>query len=236
MKSFVNLMEIKKASKNKKNKNFIPENIYALISIKENGENLVDIERYFRQKKISIKIELDWEKKDIPKCLVRHSIARKLVIVSRKLQKINPNFILKIVDGYRPIRLQKKLFKSIYSDMLNKNKNLSKQKLYLEVTKFIADPKNNPPHSTGGAVDVTIVNKKNGKDINMGNKINSISSKSQTFTISINDNARKNRRLLFNLMTSAGFVNVPTEWWHYSYGDQYWAAFYGKRYAKFKSL
>jgi len=24
-------------------------------------------------------------------------------------------------------------------------------------------------------------------------------------------------------MTVAGFVNYPTEWWHWSYGDRYWA-------------
>ena len=24
-------------------------------------------------------------------------------------------------------------------------------------------------------------------------------------------------------MTSAGFVNFPAEWWHWSYGDREWA-------------
>jgi D-alanyl-D-alanine dipeptidase len=24
-------------------------------------------------------------------------------------------------------------------------------------------------------------------------------------------------------MTEAGFVNYPLEWWHWSYGDKYWA-------------
>lgn len=24
-------------------------------------------------------------------------------------------------------------------------------------------------------------------------------------------------------MTTAGFISYPTEWWHYSYGDRYWA-------------
>ena len=47
--------------------------------------------------------------------------------------------------------------------------------------------------------------------------------------------ALQNRRLLYHLMTSAGFANNPTEWWHFSYGDQMWAkltnqpsAFYSK--------
>jgi len=33
-----------------------------------------------------------------------------------------------------------------------------------------------------------------------------------------------NRRLLCHAMTEEGFAPNPTEWWHYSYGDQMWAA------------
>lgn len=25
-------------------------------------------------------------------------------------------------------------------------------------------------------------------------------------------------------MTSVGFTNYPSEWWHYDYGDLFWAA------------
>lgn len=34
---------------------------------------------------------------------------------------------------------------------------------------------------------------------------------------------RDNRRVLFSVMTQAGFANYPDEWWHWSYGDQEWA-------------
>ena len=36
---------------------------------------------------------------------------------------------------------------------------------------------------------------------------------------------RDNRRLLYNVMTEAGFTNLPSEWWHYDYGDKFWAHF-----------
>ena len=29
--------------------------------------------------------------------------------------------------------------------------------------------------------------------------------------------------MLGEALTSAGMVNYPTEWWHWSYGDRYWA-------------
>ncbi len=35
---------------------------------------------------------------------------------------------------------------------------------------------------------------------------------------------RNNRRLLYKIMNSVGFLNYPGEWWHFSYGDQEWAA------------
>ena len=35
--------------------------------------------------------------------------------------------------------------------------------------------------------------------------------------------ASANRQLLLSSMEAAGFVNYIHEWWHYSYGDRYWA-------------
>jgi D-alanyl-D-alanine dipeptidase len=37
-------------------------------------------------------------------------------------------------------------------------------------------------------------------------------------------------------MTGAGFVNYPYEWWHYSYGDRYWAFVKGTRPAIYGGL
>ena len=37
-------------------------------------------------------------------------------------------------------------------------------------------------------------------------------------------------------MTGAGFVNYPTEWWHWSYGDRYWALQSGQRVARYATV
>lgn len=39
----------------------------------------------------------------------------------------------------------------------------------------------------------------------------------------------KNRLILLRAMQRAGFVNYPTEWWHFSYGDKMWAAYCNKK-------
>lgn len=35
--------------------------------------------------------------------------------------------------------------------------------------------------------------------------------------------ARANRDVLGDALSAAGLVNYPTEWWHWSFGDRYWA-------------
>jgi D-alanyl-D-alanine dipeptidase len=45
--------------------------------------------------------------------------------------------------------------------------------------------------------------------------------------------ARRNRRLLYWVMAEIGFAANPSEWWHYSYGDQMWARLAGTSSAKY---
>lgn len=35
------------------------------------------------------------------------------------------------------------------------------------------------------------------------------------------------RQVLLEVMEAAGFVNCATEWWHFSFGDRYWALLTG---------
>jgi hypothetical protein len=46
--------------------------------------------------------------------------------------------------------------------------------------------------------------------------------------------ARRNRDLLAEVMVGAGFVNYPTEWWHWSFGDRCWALYdlHGERHLR----
>lgn len=227
MKSFKNLNQIKETELSKRIKLFIPEKVYNKVLIKEDKDRLINLERYSKEQGFVVIIELVWDKMDIEKCLARSTIADKIKNISKKLSGIDNDLVLKITDVYRPIKLQKRIFREVYNK-IKKESGKKGEDLYLEVTKFVADPKNVPPHSTGGAVDLTIFDLKNKCDLNMGTKINEISEKTETFSNKINETQRKNRKLLFNLMISEGFVNAPTEWWHYSFGDQYWGAFYGK--------
>lgn len=49
----------------------------------------------------------------------------------------------------------------------------------------------------------------------------------------ISARARVNRATLGAVLTEAGFMNCPTEWWHWSLGDRYWSLATGQPFAPY---
>ena len=66
-----------------------------------------------------------------------------------------------------------------------------------------------------------------GRDLDMGTRVNASPEESDgacyTDADGLNTRARTNRDTLKAALTAAGLINYPTEWWHWSYGDRYWA-------------
>jgi D-alanyl-D-alanine dipeptidase len=93
-------------------------------------------------------------------------------------------------------------------------------------SRFVSPPDADPPHSTGGAVDVTLIDA-DGAELDMGTAYDASPEESgglcYTHAEGLTPAARENRGLLIRLMAGAGFANYATEWWHWSYGDRYWA-------------
>ena len=83
-------------------------------------------------------------------------------------------------------------------------------------------------------MDLTLIDG-DGHELDMGTRVNADPEESDgacyTDADNIGDEARANRRLLATALTGAGLVNYPTEWWHWSYGDRYWALAAGAPYA-----
>lgn len=82
------------------------------------------------------------------------------------------------------------------------------------------------PHSAGAAVDLTLADA-DGRELDLGTRMNATPEESAgacyTRAENISDGARSHRAVLSTALTAAGLVNYPTEWWHWSYGDRYWA-------------
>lgn len=171
-------------------------------------------------------------KNAVKQCYVREEVLDRLLNVQKKL----PDGIkICILDTWRPLKLQQELY-DFYSKDIIKRYNLEsmdpvgRQKF---ISKFVSipvfDEMRAPVHTTGGAVDLTLIDT-DGKPLNMGTDFDDFSEKANTdyYEHHFDREITKNRRLLYNAMTDEGFTNIPSEWWHYDYGDSYWGFYKGK--------
>jgi D-alanyl-D-alanine dipeptidase len=67
-----------------------------------------------------------------------------------------------------------------------------------------------------------------GQLLDFGSKLNEDSERSFLHYPNLTKEQKENRLMLLTAMLDAGFASLMSEWWHYSYGDQTWAWFYGK--------
>jgi zinc D-Ala-D-Ala dipeptidase len=161
---------------------------------------------------------------------VRQSVADKLKIASQNLPK---GYQLCLYEGHRSLALQSYLFQSYHAKIKQRYPDLGKKELFKKTTQLISpitnydNTPNIPPHSTGAAIDVYLLNDK-GELIDMGihpkdwqQDITGEISITQSQHIS--KEAQTNRNIMSKALESAGFVNYPFEYWHWSYGDKYWA-------------
>lgn len=163
-------------------------------------------------------------------CFVRETVAKKL----KQAESFLPNsYRFKIFDGYRPLEVQDTLWNMYKEIILQNNPNISNIELEQKVSIFVSKPSYDELqpslHNTGGAIDLTLIDN-NDNEINMGTKFDDFSPKSWSsyFEHNEDEEIKNNRRILYNAMKLAGFTNLPSEWWHYDYGDKYWSYFTNK--------
>jgi D-alanyl-D-alanine dipeptidase len=136
-----------------------------------------------------------------------------------------PGTRLLIVEGYRPLALQRQYFDRYADELRAAHPDWSEDYLHIQASRSLAPPEV-APHVCGAAVDLTLVDA-DGVELDMGTAVNASPEESDgacyTEHPAIHPDARANRRLLGKVMRTAGFVNYPTEWWHWSHGDKYWA-------------
>jgi D-alanyl-D-alanine dipeptidase len=169
---------------------------------------------------------------------VRQTVYEKLI----KAQSVLPEGLkLCLYEGYRSLSLQEKLFKSRYLKVQNLHPEWSHDQIFEETTKLVSPvinrdgSKNIPPHATGGAIDVYLINE-TGKLVDMGIQIkdwmeDTDGSLSRTSSSHISAKAQHYRNIMSKALSTIGFINYPTEYWHWSYGDRYWAYQTGRSHA-----
>lgn len=159
---------------------------------------------------------------------VRETLARKLAAVNAILNK--QSLGLKVVYGYRHPEVQTNYFLKRRAILKEENPNLDEESLNRLTHNFVAVP-SVAGHPAAAALDLTVVNTETGKEINMGTGIADYADPLliQTFDPRVSEEVMKNRLALHDAMVSQDFAPFYGEWWHFSYGDREWAAFYNKQ-------
>ncbi|WP_446219520.1 M15 family metallopeptidase [Micromonospora sp. IBHARD004] len=159
---------------------------------------------------------------------LRRGVADRLLTVQRSLPA---GVRLLVVEGYRPYQAQLGIFTGYRDELRRRHPDWSPERLHRETSKFVS-PVEVAPHSTGGAVDLTLCTD-DGVELDLGTAVDATPEDSAgacfTGARTIGATARRHRRILVDALGGAGLVNYPTEWWHWSYGDRYWALTTGAR-------
>jgi len=180
-------------------------------------------------------LKVEYKKDDMKlilgnRVLVREEIANKLYRIQNKLNDLNSNLLLFIVYGYRSPDIQKKYYEQRLEEIEIKNTSLS-QKEKIELAHSRSANPESAGHICGAAIDVTLFNEKNNKDIDMGSNIGEFGDIAFTFYPKLSAEQKNNRLLLHELMLEEEFAPFLGEWWHFSYGDKEWAFYYKKPFA-----
>lgn len=188
------------------------------VPIVENGEPLVNY------------LELGPElREDRPRfkyqraSLLRQSVAAALIRANDRL--LRQGYRLHVIEGWRSPRIQIRMYRSTWIRFRALHPEMSESAMRRLVNRYTA-PMNErvpPPHSTGGAMDLALYSFA-GEELEIHAPFEAFDVRSfSTEAKGITDLARRHRALMAEALTAEGITNYPSEYWHWSYGDQGWA-------------
>lgn len=140
-------------------------------------------------------------------CYVSRALLERLIIIQDSLRRITlhngtsyPQGLgFKIWDGYRPRAVQFLMWE------------------ILPDPTFVANPYSGSSHNRGEAVDVTLVDRATGLELEMPTYFDDFTAAAQHGYMNLPAHVIANRELLKDMMVQVGGMNLySAEWWHYS--------------------
>ncbi|WP_328786522.1 M15 family metallopeptidase [Streptomyces sp. NBC_00273] len=194
----------------------------AAIPVVENGEPLADA-------RAGGHLLLDDRRSD-PACAFAHLRSGVLHRLLHAESLLPDGLRLLVVEGFRPPTLQQRYFEEYAAELRAARADWSTEELRAKTSRYVSPPEI-APHSAGAAVDLTLVTV-DGTELDMGTRVNASPEESAgacyTLADGLSHQARLHRATLSRALSAAGFANYPTEWWHWSFGDRYWALMTGE--------
>lgn len=156
----------------------------------------------------SVKLDIKYATKDNfsgiavynqARAFARKPVVSALANVQKELAK--KGLGLKIFDAYRPYAVTVKFWKVTPIDK----------------KEFVANPKTGSRHNRGCAVDLTLIDLKTGKELEMPTPYDSFAKEASPTYEDIPAQQKQNRNLLIAVMESNGFKVIKNEWWHFDF-------------------
>lgn len=151
---------------------------------------------------------------EAPVCLLSRQAAEALGRVQQELAASGRG--LKVFDCYRPTRAVADFaaWARDLEDQRTKNEfypNVDKSRLF--ELGYIAERSG---HSRGSTVDLTLVDRATGREIDMGAPFDLFDTRSWPSDTTVSPQAQANRLALQRIMTAHGFRPLREEWWHFT--------------------
>ena len=132
---------------------------------------------------------------DCGECYLRLKTVKAMIKANKSF--IKKGYKIKIYDCYRPLDIQKKMWKIVSNP------------------EYVANPSKGSIHNRGGAVDITLVDS-NEKEVPMGTDFDFFGIEAGHNYPYVSAEVKQNRLLLKTIMSNSGFNSFDSEWWHYN--------------------
>ena len=167
--------------------------------------------------------------------MIREPVLKRLADAAAALPS---DLVLTLIEGFRPVSLQATYYREYAAQLRVDRPGLPDAEIRRLASRHVSPPIV-APHTTGAAVDVTLFTPE-GEELDLGSRLNATPEESNgacyTRHTSVMGEPLRLRRELMAALAGAGLVNYPTEWWHWSYGDRYWAHQLGAPRAKYDPI
>jgi zinc D-Ala-D-Ala dipeptidase len=134
---------------------------------------------------------------NLAKAYARKPVAEALLKIQEELKP--KGLGIKMFDAYRPYKATVKFYE-VYKD-----------------TTYVASPYRGSRHNRGCALDLTIIDLKTGKELEMPTGYDSFKKEAWPRTPVADPTIRANRAMLIEVMEKHGFKVNGSEWWHFDF-------------------
>jgi D-alanyl-D-alanine dipeptidase len=194
------------------------------VRTQDNCEPLVSLDNTILGERAFIwLVDLGVEANEAQRRQLRRMVAEKL---RRASETLPAGYSLIIRDAFRTERMTWALYTLYMERLRQREPNLTQAERDIRIRNILAMPDDPVPpgHMTGGAVDVNLGDATGRRlDLELPEAVMSRKLQAPMSCKGLPVTLVERRRILYDAMTGQGFHNYFREYWHYSYGDAYWA-------------